>query len=428
MNVSVEKLPKSLLKLTVELSVDEMQPYLERAAEALSKQHKIEGFRPGKASLGIVMQKLGAAAVWEQAAEIAVRKSYPEAIKQQNIQSVGSPKISVHTLAPDNPFSYQAEVATMPEIKLGEYQKVKVAKDVNPVKPEQIEKALSDLQQMFAKEAAADRPAQSGDKVEVDFALTMDGQPVEGGSSKQHPVTIGGGQFIPGFEDQLVGTKPGDHKEFDLQFPKDYHNPDVAGKTGHFAVDVKSVLQVEKPALDDAFAKQASKYQTLAELKQQIEKNLADEADQAADRKHELAIIDKLIAETKFGELPEMLIENEVHKMRHELAEEVERRGLKFPDYLQSIKKSEEDLLKEFKPQAEKRVKSALLLRAIAKAENIGVDPAEIDAEVQQALKTYEQYPDLKAQIESDDYRDFAKVMLTNRKVVGKLKAWAVAA
>lgn len=426
MNVTVAKLPKSSVKLTIELSIDDMQPHLERAAEVLSQEHKIEGFRPGKASLGMVLQKLGAQAVWEVAGELAVRKSYSAAVKEQKIQTVGAPNISVHKLAPNNPFIYHAEVAVLPEITLGEYHKLKAKKPAVTVTPEKIEKALSDLQQMFATETPAERPAQAGDKVEIDFDLTMNGVPVEGGSSKQHPIVIGSKNFIPGFEDQLVGLKPADQKEFDLDFPKEYQNKVVAGKTGNFAVTVKAVLQINLPPLDDALAKQASKFQTLAELRRQIEKNLQEEAEQEADTTWERALIDELIGRTKWSELPEVLVEHEVTKMVSEIQGELERRGgLKFEDYLKSLNKTADGLKQDFRPQGERRVKAALLLRTIATAENIEVTKDAIDQEVTQALATYASHPEIKSQIASEDYREFAKVMLTNRQVVAKLKEWA---
>ncbi len=426
MNVTVAKLPKSAVKLTIELTTEDMRPYLERVAEVLSLEHKVEGFRPGKASLGMVLQKLGAQAVWEVAGELAVRKSYPAAVREHQLQTVGAPNISVHKLAPDNPFIYHAEVAVLPDMTLGEYRKLKAKARPAGVAPEKVETTLNDLRQMFATESAVDRAAQAGDKIEIDFDLSVDGRPVEGGSSKQHPIVIGSKNFIPGFEDQLVGLKRDDRKEFDLVFPKDYQNKTVAGKTGHFVVTAKAVLQINQPALDDAFAKQASKFQSLAELRKQIEQNLQTEAEHDADAAWERALLDELISRTKFSELPEVLVEHELTKMLSEIQSELERRGgLKFNDYLTSLNKTEDGLKQEFRPQAERRVKSALLLRAIATAEKIEATKSEIDQEVAQALTTYAQQPELKAQIENDDYRDFARVMLTNRQVVAKLKAWA---
>lgn len=422
MNVTVSPQPKSIVRVNIELTPEEMQPHLERAAENLSKKYKIEGFRPGKASLGIVQQKLGPAVVWEEAAELAVRKSFVEAVRQQELTTVGTPKITVHKLAPDNPFVYHADVALLPDVKLGDYTALKTKKAEEKVSDEKITKALEDLREMFAKEEPAEKAAEKGDKVEVDFTLSVDGVPVENGSSTNHPVVIGSGNFIPGFEDQLVGLKKDDKKEFSLSFPQDYGNKVLAGKTGTFAVTGKGVFTITKPPLDDAFAAQASRYKTLPELRAEVEKNLTSEADQEADQQFERDLIEELIEKSKFGDLPELLIESELNKMIGELKEEVERRGMKYEDYLSNLKKTEADLRKEFQLQAEKRVKSALVLRAIAKAEKIQVNPDEIQAEIQTALETYKNYPELRGQIETDEYRDFVQLMLTNRKVVQLLK------
>ncbi|MBI3573342.1 MAG: trigger factor, partial [Candidatus Kerfeldbacteria bacterium] len=228
---------------------------------------------------------------------------------------------------------------------------------------------------------------------------------------------------IPGFEENLVGLKKEDKKIFDLQFPADYHGKEVAGKKGTFNVTMKSVFEVKKPELDDAFAKRAGKFSTLTELRAELTKNLQAEADHEVDRKLENDLIDELIHSSSFGDIPEILMESELAKMLHELEEEVERQGgLKFADYLQGIKKTAEELKKEFRPQAERRIKAALLIRAIGEQEKIMVDDAAIDQEVQQTLKMYEQDPSIKERIDSEDYRDYVRTMLTNRKVIELLK------
>lgn len=425
MQVTVSKQPKSVVRVTIELAPAEMKPYLDRAAETLSKTYKIEGFRPGKASLGIVQQKIGAGPVWEEAAEHAVRASFVQAVREHQLSTVGAPNISVHKLAPENPFVFHADVAIMPEVTLGDYRHLTSKPKPKPVTDEQVQQSLEQLRDMFAKDEPVESSAERGHKVEVDFTLTANGAPVEGGSSTNHPVVIGSNQFIPGFEDQLVGLKAGDQKEFTLPFPKNYGNKTLAGQTGTFKVTTKKVFRIDKPALDDAFAQQASRSKTLDELKSQIRENLRQEADHEADRDFERALIDELIGLTKFTELPELMVNAELDKMLAEMKEEVERRGMKYEDYLSSIKKNDAELRQEFMAHATRRVKSALLLRSIAKAERIEPSADEIRAEIDQALKTYASYPELKSQIESEDYRDFAKVMLTNRQVMAKIKAWA---
>lgn len=426
MQVIVAKQPKSQVKLTVELTVEQMQPYLERAAEKLSAQHHIEGFRPGKASLGIVVQKIGAQHVWEEAAELAVRKTFVQAITDHQLKSIGQPHVSVVKLAADNPFIYTAHVAVLPEVTLGEYKKYSTKLVTAKVEPAKIDQAIEDLRAMFATEAQVDRPAVLSDKVEVDFTVTVDKVPLENGSSKQHPVMLGSKNFIPGFEEKIVGMKKDDQKTFELQFPKEYHNTHVAGKTAEFSVTVRQVFAVTKPEMNDDFAKQAGTFDNLATLRTQVEKNLQQEAQQTEDGKFERALLDELIKRTKFSEIPDLLIESELAKMIHELQEEVTKQGsIKWADYLAGIKKTEDELKKEFRPQAERRVKSALIIRTIAELEKVTVGDKEVEAEVQATLKIYDHNPDLRARIDTPDYRDYVRGLMINRKVIEMMKGWA---
>lgn len=428
MHTTVEKLPKSQVKLTIELSVEDMKPFLERAAEDLSKEYKIEGFRPGKASLGIVIGRLGAQAVWEAAAGDAVRRTFVRAVQEHQLPTIGQPHIHVTKLAADNPFSFTAESAVLPEVVIGDDTSFKAKPTPVTVAPARVEEAIDELRQMFATEALVDRAAQHGDKVEIDIELSKDKVPVEGGSSKNHPVTIGSGHFIPGFEDQLVGVKKGEEKVFSLPFPKEYHNAALAGRHGEFKVNVKAVYQVTKPEVDDDFAKKAGQFENLQQLRTKLEENLRREAEEKEDAVFERALVDELIKRSKFGDLPEILVTTEIDKMLHELQEQVEQRGGKWPDYLTAVKKSVDDFKKEFRQPAEQRVKAALLIRAIAKRDRIEADPKQVEEEVQSTIKMYAHAPDLRQRIESEEYRDYLRSLQINRLVVAKLKSTATAA
>ncbi len=425
MRTTIDRQPKSQLKLLIEVSVEEMKPHLEKAAESLSRQHKIEGFWPGKASLGIVAQKLGVQAVWEAAAEEAIRKSYVAAVRDHQLKSIGQPHVHVQKLAPDNPFVFTAVTSILPDIEIGEYTTFKAVKKPVMVTPAQVDQALDDLRAVFAAEALVDRAAAMGDKVEVDFDLLVNNVPLENGSSKQHPIKLGSNHFIPGFEEQLVGLKKGDRKEFTLPFPDKYHNKQIAGKAGTFKVTMQSVFDVKTPALDDEFAKRAGKFQTLVELRAQIEKNLLTEGEQKEDTVWENALIDELIGRSKFGDLPDLLVDSEISKMLGEYREQIEQSGGKFEDYLQGIQKTIDGLKQEFRRPAERRVKAALLIRHIAESEKIGVPSEEVEKEVQSTLKIYQGQPDILQRIDSQDYRDYIRSMLINKKVIGLLKRQA---
>lgn len=426
MQITVAQQPKSQIKLTVELSVEEMQPYLQKAAEELSKEYKIEGFRPGKASLGIVISKIGAQHVWESASEHAIRRSFVQAIREKKLPIIGQPHIHVEKLAPENPFVYSAESAVLPEVTVGDYTKFKAKKDPVIVTPEEVAKAIEDLREMFQTEVLVDRQAQHGDKVEIDIDLHQDNVAIEGGASKNHPIVIGSNHFILGFEDQLIGLKKDETKTFSLPFPKEYHNEKLAGKKGDFTVKVKSIFAITKPEVNDDFAKQAGKFSSAAELKKKLEENLRGEAEDKTDAVFERAIIEELVGRSKYGDLPEMLVESELQKMISELQEQVERQGGKWEDYLTATKKTVEILKKEFREQAERRVKAALLIRQLAKLENIVADPKQIEEEVISTKKMYEHQPDILNRIASEDYRDYLKSLQINKKVVAFLKQRAV--
>lgn len=423
MTINVEEQAKSQVKLTIELSVEDMKPFLEKAAETLSAQYKIEGFRPGKASLGIVISKLGAQAVWEEAAEQAVRKTFVQAIRDKNLATIGQPHIHIMKLAADNPFVYTAESAILPSIELGDFATFKAKKAKGAVKPEDIEKSMNELRDMFATEALVDREAKAGDKVTVDIDLHQDNVAVEGGATKNHPVVIGSKHFIPGFEEQMVGVKKDETKKFTLTFPKEYHNAKLAGKPGDFTVKINGVYEITKPELNDEFAKKAGKFETLEALRAKLTENLQSEADDKEDAAFERAVIDELIGKSKFGVLPDLLVDNELEKMLHELQDQVTQQGGKWEDYLTAIKKSADDLKKEFRPQAEKRVKAALIIREVAKRENVTADPKQLDEEIASTKQMYQGSPEILQRVESADYRDYLASMQVNKKVVELLKS-----
>ncbi len=428
MATKITTLPTSEVQLDIEVTVEEMKPFLEKAAEELSLEHKIEGFRPGKASLGIVLQKMGAQAVWQEAAELSIRAAYVQAVSEHKLAVIGSPKISITKLAPDNPFTFTATAAVLPEVTLGQYDSFSAKRAVVEIADDKIEQALKDLQTMFAKEVPVERAAQMGDKVEVDFDIYLDHVLLENGSSKQHPVVLGEGNFLPDFESNIVGLKKDEQKEFTLTFPKDYHQAQVAGKEALFKVTVKSVNEIQKPALDTELAKRAGNFSSLEELRAKVKENLLMEAEQAEDRRLETAVVDELLERTKFGTLPELLITSELDKMIHELQDEIAAQsGIPFEQYLQSLKKTVEELRTEFRPQAERRVKASLAIRTIADQEHIEVDAADIEKEVTSTLAMYSHDTSVKQRIDSRDYRDYLRHVFTNRQVIAMLKDRAVA-
>ena len=280
MNVTKKELPKSQVELTVELSFEELKPFIERGAESISKEVKIEGFRPGKVPYDVLKRKIGEMSILEEAARIAINKTIDQAIKD-NVKSepVGRPDVNITKLSPENPLEYKAVFAVLPEIKSGDYKNAKVKAQEVLIKDEDVEKVIEQLRESRAQEAIADRAIQEGDKVTADIDIFLDNVPVEGGQGKGTAVLIGKNYIIPGFDKNLVGAKKDDVKEFKLKYPEDYHMANLAGRMVEFRVKIMEVYSRELPEVNEVFAG-AFGLKNAEELKSNIKKSLEEESKQ----------------------------------------------------------------------------------------------------------------------------------------------------
>ncbi|MBU1131687.1 trigger factor, partial [Patescibacteria group bacterium] len=299
MKIEKKILPKSQAELTIELSIDEMTPYLKATAEEISKVKPIKGFRPGKAPYEVVVKTFGEMFVYQNSANRAVEETYFAAIEKENIEPVDEPKIEILKLAPENPFIYKATISLLPEITLCDYSKISVnaPKEIT-VDDKETEKVLSDLQKMRAKETLTDKAVENGDKVEIDFNTYVDNVPIEGGQAKKHLLTVGEGNMIPGFEENLIGLKKDDEKEFELAFPKKYHEQSLANKKATFKIKVIAVYKIELPELNDDFAKGMG-LQNIENLKKSISSNIKLEKQAKQTQKLDLEIIEKLLEKSE---------------------------------------------------------------------------------------------------------------------------------
>ncbi|MFH0952410.1 MAG: trigger factor [Patescibacteria group bacterium] len=422
MKTTVNKLPKGIVELTIELMPEEIKPQLEQAAGRLSKEIKITGFRPGKAPYDLVAKKVGEGTIFQEAGQKIIAKSYPEAVLGENLLVVGQPKIEILKSAPGNPFIYKATTTLLPNVVLGDYKKIKAKRNEPKTSAEDVEKTINNIRKMRAKYTPEERAAQKGDFVEIDVNVYQDKVPVDGGNSKNHPLTIGEGNFIPGFEDNLIGMLKGQTKEFSLNFPKDYHAKNLAGRKADFKVIVHKVSSVQLPEFNDAFVKQLGDLGNAVTFRKKIKDNLKAEDNLKADRKFEDDIIRQLVKSSRFDELPDLLIDSELDKMLEELKQEVTGRGMKWDEYLQSMKKTEDGMRQEFKTQAANRVKAALVIRFIAKEQKVAVTKEELAAETIQAKEKYKDQPELAEQFDSPSYQQYIENLLANRKVIQYLK------
>lgn len=425
MSHTLKKLPKSTIELTIEIPAEEMRPYLEKAALKLSTETTIPGFRAGKAPVDEVRRRFGAGRVWEEAAQLAVPKTYSTVVVQEKLETIGSPQIEVIKLAPDNPFIFKATAAFLPEVTLGDFTKIKIEQKTTEVKDAQVGKVVADLQKMQTKETVVARPARAqADKVVLDMTMSLDSVPLDGGATKDHAVYMDEEYYVPGLKEQITGLKKGDTKEFRLAFPKEHYQKMIAGKDVDFKIEVKDVFELHPPLLDDAFAQKVGQ-KTVSDLRAIIRANLEQEARSKEDERQEIALLEAAVERAKFGDIPDVLINEETLKMLKELEDGLARQGTNFEEYLKRLGKDRDQLRLDFTVQAMQRVKIALMIRAIAKAQNIAVDDGEVDAEVARVLELYKNAPGGHEQIKSEGARDYLRAILKNRKVIDWLKEQA---
>lgn len=424
MKSEIKKLPQSMVEITVEVSVPELEPFMKKSAIKISENAKIQGFRPGKAPYETIKAKFGEMAILQEAIDDIIMDTYYRLIKENELVTIGQPKIDLEKIAPENPFAYKATVAVLPQVKVGALEKVSIKRETIKVSDEKVNQTLEEIRSLRAEEKKVERPAQNGDLVKFDFNVYRDGVPIENGASKNYPLIIGENRFIPGFEEQLVGLKTGDEKEFQLTFPKEYHEKSLAGKPAEFKVKVNEVAEIIKPELTDEFAQMisAQKFKTLAELKENIIKNLTDEETEKQERELEAKMLEELVKISEFDELPDILLKEELHRMMHELEDSIAKQGMQMADYLNAIKKTPEELETELKPQAELRVKTSILARELYQQQKMEVTPDEVEKEIEEMLKQYGNNPDAKKQLETETYKEYLKNVIGNRKIMDYLK------
>ena len=422
-DVKIEQLPKNTVKITVTIPAEETKPYLEEAAQRISQASSIPGFRPGRAGYDIVKQRVGEMKIYEEALEAIVRKTYVESILAHQIETVGSPKIDVTKLAPGNDIVYTAEVGRMPQVtKLAEFRKLSLKPKAVEVTEKDIAHTLKDLQRMQTKEVRAPQGTQvdKSDKVLVSMNMKKDGVAVEGGSSPSHAIYMAEEYYIPGFKDQITGMKEGENKTFTLPFPKDHTQKMLAGFNVDFDITLKELYHLEFPEVNDAFATSLGQ-KDLSALKGLIQNNLTQEKTQEEQARQEKELLELIAKESRFEDLPDLLINEEINRMIMELKRGVEEQGMDFEEYIKHLKKTFADLKIEFTPQAIIRLKVALVLREIAKQEKITVEEKDIDAELDKMAERYDDKEE-KKHLYTPDFREYVETLQRNRKVIDLLR------
>jgi trigger factor len=422
-NITSESLPKNQLKLTFTITSQDAQPYLEEAAKRISTQSQVDGFRPGHAPYEIVKTRFGEMKILEEALEPIIRAFYVKEISAQNIETVGSPHIEVSKLAPGNDIVFSTTTTLMPTVKsLADIRKLVVSPRSPQVEEKEISLALRDLQRMKTSEVRAPQGDKTGlnDKVVVSMDMKLEGVPVEGGQSPNHAIYLNENYYIPGLKDELIGMKEGETKTFKLPFPKLHVQKFLAGKDVEFVVNVKELFHLQEPEIDDAFAS-AFGLKDLQTLKSLLKQNLLTEKTQEARALEEKEMLELLANKSQFDEIPDLLLNEEINKMISELKHGVEEQGAEFDDYVKNLGKTLAQLKLDFTPQALVRIKVVLIMKAVAKQENIEVDEKDIDAKADSLAASYED-KETKNRIYSPEYREIIGQLLKNQKVIELLR------
>ena len=418
MKYTVKDLPKGMKEIHVEFPASELKPHMEAAATRLSTQTKIEGFRPGKASYDVMVGRFGEGPILEEALPNVVRKSLVEAITKEQLETVGEPSINVEKAAPGNDIVYTAKVSILPKVKkLADLEKVSIEAKSTAIKDEEVEKVVQELRKMQKTEHDVERPSKAGDKLTVDMDMFLEKVPVEGGSVKNHHIYLDEEYFIPGLKEEVIGMKKGDVREFRLTFPKDHFQKNLAGREVDFKVVANDVKELREPELNDDFAKSVGK-DTVDELRALLRENLEKESVDKEKQRQEIAAMEKLIEKSEFEEIPELLVNSQAQQMLHEFQHSIERQGMTFDDYLAKVGKKKTDLLLDFTPEALKRAKSSILVRAIAEQEKIEPTDAELLEEQTKMINMYKDDPETQERVRSEEGMRYLRIVLRNRKVM----------
>ncbi len=399
MSVQVENLEKNMAKLTIEVAAEEVEKAIQAAYMKEKGKISIPGFRKGRVPRQMIEKMYGASVFYEDAVNTLIQEHYPSAMEESGVDIVSRPVIDVVQIEKGQPFIFTAEVAVRPEVTLGKYLGVQVAKVDTAVSDEEVAEALEKERNNNARTVSVtDRPVQNGDTAVIDFEGFADGVPFEGGKGENHPLEIGSHSFIDTFEEQLIGKNAGDDVEVNVTFPEQYPEASLAGKAALFKVKIHEIKAKEIPDLDDEFAQDVSEFDTLEEYKEDVRKHLQESKENDAKRTKEDEAIQKII-EASAMEIPEAMLDTQCENMVNEFAQRILQSGLSMEQYLQFSGLTVEKLKEQVRPEAETRIKSSLVLEQIVKEENIQVTEEEIQAEIEKMAATYN--------MEADKIKDY---------------------
>ncbi len=428
MQITSTPAPNSTLVLEIELPPEELTRAIGESVRHLSQRTRVPGFRPGKAPRPVLERHLGPGAVLDDAVEHLVERSYRNALVEQDILPLTNADVEVVQAEEGKPLVFKATVQVRPEVELGDYKHFNFQPEIDTIDDARVDQVIAELRDQNSTLAAVeDRGARDGDYAVISFVGTRDGQPFEGGSSERMPLILGQERLIPGFEANLVGLEVGGKKGFEITFPDDYPETELAGQPAQFEVELRELREKVQPELDDDFIRTLGDFADLdalrADVRSRLERNALDRARHAfADR-----IIDYAVANATV-DLPEILVEQEVEVMHDEFRGSLARQGIGEEAYLKAIEKTEADMHAEFRPGAEKRVRTLLVLSKVAEAEGVVVPESDVVDEIARGRERYAGDQKLSAYFDSERGRSYIRSTLRRTRVVeGLVEAWLAA-
>ncbi len=420
---NIERLPGQMVKISFSITPEEAKPYIEESLKALQESKPVPGFRPGKAPYAEAVKQFGEMKVLENALERIVRATYVHAILENDLDTIGSPSIDVTKLVPNEPIEFTVTAPLAPGVeRMADYSKPLVTFKPRAVSEEDVEHALMDLRRMQRKEVRSSNPATKEDLIIIDLEMKKDHVILEGGVANGYRIYLAEEHYIPGFAEKLIGMKEGEERTFTLEFPKEHFQKHLAGQNIDFTAKATQIFSIELPELDDAFAKSLGQ-ENVAALRAIIKNNLELEERERSKQSSEIELLEKLVDGSSFTDVPELLVNDEIRKMVRELESSIEERGMKIDDYLASLKKSKDELKLEFIPQAIRRIRTATLVKEVAKREKITVSEEELDAEIDRILHGLRSDDkDARERVISPEYREYVAILMRNQKTVALLR------
>lgn len=411
MKVSIQKLPKSKIELTVEISAKDFNGFIEEATLSLGKDIEIKGFRKGKAPKEILEEKIGAEKILNAAAQKAVEESYKKIIFENKSEPISKPEVEILKIAKGNPFLFKVRVFVLPQISLPDYKKIasKFKKEEVFVSEKEVDDALLELRKLRANFTPLKRPAQIGDFVEIEYTLSIEGRVRN--EKFRDAFLLGKGNFIPGFEENLKGMKKNEEKEFSLVFPENHHQKDLAERRGNFKVKMLEINKMELPEISDRFAQELGRFKTISDLRRSIKEGLKEEKNLAQEEKRKSEVLGEIAKLCSF-EIPEILVFAEKERLFKDLKEGIENSSkISFEEYLSRIKKDKKEIESSLLKISQERVKNFLILREIGKKEGVFVTDEEVEERMKGEVKG----------LDLEKLKDYYKSIIFTEKVFKKL-------